>query len=52
MAATGHDDALITGRMFVSVEDGELALVALWWQMRGDVALMVTKVLDVRECGN
>ena len=46
------DEDLVTGRMFVSVEDGELILLAAWWREQGSAAVMVSTVVDVRDCLN
>ena len=46
------DEPLFLGRLIASVEDGDLALVAVWWVWAGDVAVMTSQVLDAREIQN
>lgn len=49
---TDPDDDLDLGRLTVSVQDGELMLIASWWMYRRESALCVAQVVDVRECLN
>ena len=51
-AALPDGDDLITGRMFVAIDDGELILLAAWWREQDSGNVMVSTVVDVRDCLN
>ena len=52
MGASDPDDDLYLGSLIVNVEDGELALVAYWGEVRRQAVVMVAHVVDCRECEN
>lgn len=47
-----NDDSLVIGRMLADYDDGVVTVVALWWTRQGEVAVMTSQVIDVRECLN
>ena len=46
------DDLLALGRLICDYDDGELVLLALWYELKRDVFVMTSVVLDSRECLN